>query len=436
MDRKDFLKRSAIFVLGLFIVALGVAFSVKANLGVSPVSCIPYIYSLGFPLTMGTLSIVMNGLLIVMQIVLKRRKYQLVQLVQFPVALIFGFFTDFTLFLVSGIDVTNYFSQLALCLFSCAVIAFGVFLEVKAKVTYLAGEGLALVIADTFHVEFGKAKIGVDSTLVVIGIISSFLLLGSLHGVREGTIAAALLVGAISRYYSKRLKLVDKFLGNKPKEEITIQSPTQVEAPAPGMVITISREFGSGGHEIGKKVAEKLGFAFYDKSLIGLTAEKGGFTPEYIKEHEQKLAHSLLFNLYEQNYAYVDGQVPPLDALFLVQSKIIREVSEAGACVVVGRCANFVLKGRPNCFNVFVHANHGYRKKRLAEKRGMDEATAEKEIEKTDRERANYCMHYTGLAWGEADNYHLTIDSSLLGAEKSAELIIEAIEKYKAEASK
>ncbi len=165
--------RSVTFILGLFIMAFGVALSVEANLGVSPVSCIPYIFSVKYPLTMGTTTIIFNVLLILMQMMVLRKNYKCIQLIQIPVVFVFGFFTDLTLYLVSGLDVTAYAGQVLLCLSSFAVLAFGVFLEVKARITYLPGEGLALAIADTFKVEFGKCKMGVDSTMVILGTVSS-----------------------------------------------------------------------------------------------------------------------------------------------------------------------------------------------------------------------------------------------------------------------
>ncbi len=429
MKTNNILKRSVVFLSGLFIMAFGVALSVKANLGVSPISCIPYICSVKYPLTMGETTILFNVLLILLQIILLRKKYKLVQLVQLPVIFIFGFFTDFTLYLVSGINISGYVWQVVLCLLSCATLALGVFLEVKAKLTYLAGEGLALAITDTFRIEFGKAKISIDSSMVIVGVVSSMVLLGQLQGVREGTIASALLVGYLAKLYSRKLSFVDKLLNNPDEKQITFATELSSENNKKRLIITISREFGSGGHEIGQLVAKQLGLPFYDKELIQLTAEKGGFTPEYISEHEQKLAHTLLFSLYEQSYAYVNEQMPPLDALFMVQSKTIREIGEKESCVIIGRCADFVMKDQPGCFNVFIHANNDYRKQRIVQEYGVEASTAEKELEKTDRERANYCRHFTGKEWGMASNYNLTIDSSLLGIKKSAQMIVAAVRK-------
>jgi len=427
MEKEGLFKRCLILVFGLFIMALGVALSVKANLGTSPISCVPYVYSLGFPLSMGAISIVMHVFFILLQMILLRKDYRMIQLLQLPVALAFGLFIDFAMFLESGINVSNYLWQWALCLLSCAIIAFGVFLQVKAKVTYLAGEGLAMAISKTFDMEFGKAKVGVDSTLVIIGIASSFLLLNDLQGIREGTVAAALLVGTIARIYSKNIQFVDAFVGRKSIEK----AKTARFNPNAKRVITIAREFGSGGHEIGEMVAQKLGISFYDTKLIDLSAAEGGFTHEYVKEHEQKLANALLFDLYEQNYAYIDEEMPPLDTLFMVQSKVLRDICEKESCVIVGRCADYVLKNNPNCFNVFVHADTQFRIQRAINEYGIDPALAVKELERKDRERANYCRHYTHRLWGKAGCYYdLSIDSSIFGTQRSAEIIIDAMQRF------
>ena len=406
--------------------AIGVALSIKANLGTSPVSCVPYVYSLGFSMTVGTLSIIVNVLMILLQIILLRKEYQLIQLIQLPVALIFGIFIDFAMFLLSDLQTSNYIYQWILCLLSCVIIAFGVFLEVKANVTYLAGEGLSIAISKAFHVEFGKAKVGVDTTLVIIGVASSFILLHRLAGIREGTIAAALLVGSIARFYNKNFKFIDSLVSiekNEIGEQINIASKEK------RVIITIAREFGSGGHEIGEIIAKELGISFYDTKLIDLSATESGLTPEYVKEHEQKLANSLLFDLYEQNYAYVNEEMPPLNILFMVQSKVIRDICKKESCVIVGRCADYVLKSSPNCFNIFIHADKNFRMKRIIEEYGIAPEMVERELERTDRERSNYCKHFTHRLWGMASNYNLTIDSSLFGPKKSALLVIHALHK-------
>lgn len=426
MKKNNLILRISTFVLGLFVMAFGVALSVKANLGVSPISCIPYIYSIQFPLSMGGTTIIFNVVLILLQMAVLRKNYKAIQLIQLPVVFVFGFFIDLTLFLTNGLAPVDYLTQAALCLASCVVMGFGVFLEVKAGITYLPGEGLALAFADTLNKEFGKCKIAVDSGMVVGGALSSVVLLQQLQGVREGTIVAALAVGFLARLFSRWLPVVDQWLGNTIQTTEEAGESTAASFPA-RLVITISREFGSGGHEIGQQLARKLGIAFYDKQLIEMTARQSGFTEEYIEQHEQKLANNLLYDLYEQEYAYVNEKKPPLDALFLIQSKIIREVSRQEPCVIVGRCANFILKDQPGVLNVFIHADTEFRKQRAVAEYGIKQASAEQVVERIDRERSNYCWHYTNKVWNDSTNYHLTVDSSALGIEHAVDLIAEAI---------
>ena len=115
-----------------------------------------------------------------------------------------------------------------------------------------------------------------------------------------------------------------------------------------------------------------MGVDFYDNELIELTAKQSGFTKKYVEEHEQKMGNTLLYKLYKQNYAYVNEELPPQDMLFMVQTRVIRDIAAKGSCVIVGRCADFILKGHPNSFNVFVHANNDFRRKRVITEYGID----------------------------------------------------------------
>jgi uncharacterized membrane protein YczE/cytidylate kinase len=428
MKTEGLLRRSIVLLTGLFILTLGIALSVKANLGISPVSSNPYVYSLGFPLTMGMFTVILNIIFILLQMTLLRRDYQWIQLLQLPVAMVFGAFTDLALYLVSSnMHVSNYLLQWLFCILSIALVALGVYLQVKAKVIYLAGEGLCLAISKTFHVEFGKVKVGLDCTLVVIGVISSFIFLHELRGIREGTIAAALLVGTTVRLYSRKLKFLDPLLGEK-VPEVTVTRISSADLKK-NLIITIAREFGSGGHEIGQIVARALDIPFYDKELIDLSAKEGRLSPEYVKAHEQKLKHSLLFELIEQNYAYVEGERSALDTLFEAQSKVIWDISEKGSCVIVGRCADRILQEHPGCFTVFIHAPKEFRLQRIIHEYGLSPVNAGKEMSRIDRERVNYCRHYTQLTRGKPGSYNLSIDSSVSGIENAAKMIVDALNK-------
>lgn len=183
--------------------AFGVACSIKANLGTSPISSVPYVISLFAPLTVGTATILMHCVFILIQILLLRKQYHPIQLMQLPVAVFFGYLTDFGVWAVRGISCNSYWQQWILCLIGIFLVAVGVSLEVKAGVVVLAGEGVVLAVCKIFPVKFGYMKVGFDVTLVVIACILSLVFTGHLQGVREGTVAAALLVGMIAKQLGK-----------------------------------------------------------------------------------------------------------------------------------------------------------------------------------------------------------------------------------------
>ena len=200
------LKRYLLLLVGLSIMAFGVAFSIKASLGTSPISSVPYVVSLFTSLTVGTATITMHCVFILLQILILRKNYHPIQLMQLPVAFFFGYLTDFGVWAVRGIQCDTYWQQWLVCLAGILLVAVGVSFEVKAGVIVLAGEGVVLAICKVFpKVKFGYMKVGFDVTLVIIACILSLAFTGQLQGVREGTVAAALLVGMIAKQLGKLL---------------------------------------------------------------------------------------------------------------------------------------------------------------------------------------------------------------------------------------
>ena len=200
------LKRYLLLLVGLSIMAFGVAFSIKASLGTSPISSVPYVISLFTPLTVGTATITMHCVFILLQILILRKNYHPIQLMQLPVAFFFGYLTDFGVWAVQGITCNTYWQQWIVCLIGILLVAVGVSFEVKAGVVVLAGEGVVLAICKVLpKVKFGYMKVGFDVTLVVIACVLSTVFTGRLQGVREGTVAAALLVGLIAKQLGKLL---------------------------------------------------------------------------------------------------------------------------------------------------------------------------------------------------------------------------------------
>lgn len=197
----DTLKRYVFLLFGLAVMALGVAFSIKANLGTSPISSLPYVGSLIVPFSVGILTIAMHSAFIVAQIAILRKKYELIQLMQLPVALFFGLMTDAALSAISGLAPVGYAQQCVFCAVGIVLVGFGVAVEVTADVVMLAGEGLITAITRVSSIKFTKMKVVFDVSLVVASVILSFAFLHGLLGVREGTVAAALLVGPVSKVF-------------------------------------------------------------------------------------------------------------------------------------------------------------------------------------------------------------------------------------------
>lgn len=199
-----------------------------------------------------------------------------------------------------------------------------------------------------------------------------------------------------------------------------------------GYCITIGRQFGSGGREIGKALAKKLSVDFYDRELISLAAKESGIDPEFFESIDEKATNSLLYSLSMGLYSFGNsfsamGDLPVNDKLYLLQHKIIKKLAAEGPCVIVGRCADYVLKDNPNRISIFIHANLEFRKEKAIQTHGIDKARAEQIVLKTDKTRANYYSFYSGAKWGLAENYDLCIDSSKMSQDQIVDVIIEYV---------
>lgn len=200
--------RFVFLCLGLTIMAFGVAFSIKADLGISPISTVPYVTSLISGLSVGTTTIIMNFLFVLIQIAILRRQYDWFQLLQFPAAIVFGTMIDVAEYLLQGIQVSNYLEEWLFCIIGIVLIALGISVEVMANLVTTAGEGIVLAICKVAPVKFGNMKMGFDITLVCISVVLSLVFLGSVEGVREGTLAAMIFVGQITKVTNKWMKRV------------------------------------------------------------------------------------------------------------------------------------------------------------------------------------------------------------------------------------
>ena len=198
------------------------------------------------------------------------------------------------------------------------------------------------------------------------------------------------------------------------------------------LVITIGRQFGSGGRDVGEKVAKYFDIPFYDKELVEMAAQKSNLSHEALKEVDEHATHSFLYSLASGNYslrginAPIYYEMPINDKLFIAQAEVIKEVSKKGNCVIVGRCADYVLEDEENVdlINVFIHGSIDYRAKRVMEAQGLTQAKARDKVIKTDKQRRTYYDYYTSKDWGVMSNYDICINTEVFGIDGAAELII------------
>lgn len=199
-------------------------------------------------------------------------------------------------------------------------------------------------------------------------------------------------------------------------------------------IVTISRQYGSGGRFIGRLLADELGIPFYDKEIIAQASEKSGFAQEFIKENEQKMRGIAAFaftpsvwnpNLIN-NFENIESRI------YSSEADAIEQFAKQGACVIVGRCADYVLKDKYKCLDVFIHADMKDRVERVINvyRRADDPKKAERLIKENDRMRARHYRYYTDSEWGESDNYHITLNSTVIGVENCAKILKEAYLQY------
>lgn len=409
------LKRYLIFLVGLFVNSLGVSLITKANLGTSLISSIPYVLSLNFPFTLGNFTIFFSIFLIVLQLIILRKNFKLEHILQIPVSIIFGYFIDLTMILFSWVNPEAYVMKIVYLLIGCLILGVGVYMEVLADVVMLPGESFVRAIVLTWKTNFGTTKICFDVSMAVIAAVLSFVFAGRLDGVREGTVIAALLVGFIARLIGKKLAFLKDMIF---LETASVENESEANEQTAGTygknVIAIGRQFGSGGHDMGKALAEKLGYDFYDAEIIQMTAGTTGYTPEFIKKNEEIMTNSLLYDLVNQMYLNTDMQdEAPKDKIFEAECQVVRDLSEKGSCVIVGRCADYVLRNSANCLKVFFSAPLESRIKRVARRQNISEKEARAVVQKNEKLRADNYRYYTRRMWGAAGNFDLSLNTDL-----------------------
>lgn len=200
-------------------------------------------------------------------------------------------------------------------------------------------------------------------------------------------------------------------------------------------IITIGRQFGSGGHEIGQKLADYFQIKYYDKELLSRAAKESGYCEEMLKNNDERPTNSFLYNLVMDTYSFgynasSFADMPISHKVFLAQFDTIKKIADEGPCVIVGRCADYALSDYKNCLNIFIHADENAKIKRIMERFDVNESKAKDMMIKKDKQRQSYYNYYSSKKWGRADSYDLTVNSSKLGIDGTVKLIVQYVEDF------
>ncbi len=420
--KKNLVRRYIVFLFGLFISSLGVAFVTKASLGTSPISSIPYVLSLKFTPTLGVFTIYFSLFLILLQIIILGKKFNKIDLLQIPVSILFGYFIDISMFLLTWVNSDIYVVKVLYLLIGCVILGFGVYLEVIADVLMLPGESFVRSLTIRFGVDFGITKVCFDASMTVTAGIISFILFNTINGVREGTIVAALIVGLIAKFFGKHLAFLTMLL----IPQSATAETTEHKENTNNLIITIARGYGSGGREIGKLVADKLGIKYYDKDIITLTTEQSGNTEHYVENNEQKIANSAFYNFYSQFY-YEGAESTKCDKLFNDEKNVMIDLASKGDCVILGRLGNFIFKDYKNALHIFIDSNLENKIARVMKRDNLSENDAKAKIKRVETERKNHCKHFSNKEWGVTSTYDLTLNSSKYSVDKIADIIVSLV---------
>jgi len=416
-------RRYLLFVASLFINAFGIAFITKALLGTSPITSVTYVLSLFTPFTMGIWTILLNLLFVVLEpFLMTRRELRedlRMYLLQIPIAFCFGLFIDFSMFMLFWLEPSAYVMKVTVLLVGCVILALGIALEVKANAAMMAGEYLVKAITRRFHGEFGYVKLGFDVTLLTIACILSLVFLSDIQGVREGTVVSALLVGPIVHFVNPAYHVFDHWI-NAPIKQADTPSAQHTNT-----IITIAREYGSGGHLLGERLAKELGIKLYDREFIRMAAQRSGIDEQYIAKNEQSIPSFWLKCILSKNSEQpVEASLSADDILFVAESRIVQELAAQEPCIIVGRCADFVLKDH-QVVKVFCYSDLKSAVNRCVNDYGIPQEQAEAEIRRINRNRIHHYEYYTGWKWGKPHHYHLMLNTGNISLETACKLVKE-----------
>lgn len=422
----ELLKRYIFFFLGICLNAFGIALFTRSKLGTGPTSCIPYVVSLKSGLSFGTCTFIFNILLLLGQIILLRKNFPRYQLLQLPVTLLFSILIDGAMKFTTFVNTDIYWIALLYNILGCVFRAVGVSCQVVADVVMLSTEAFVKALSDVSKKEFSWIKLFFDVFMAAVAIALSFLLLGRLESVREGTLIIVLLVGPVSHYFTKRLSFTNYVFENE--SELVFEPKLKISS-SKRIVITVTSEAGSGGRIIAKILGIKLKIPVYDKELVDLIAQEGGFTKRFVQAHNEILYRSTAEAFIQNNFSVENFHSKSYTRLYEAQERVISKLAERQNCIIVGHCSNFILKNNKNVMNILITADMKNRITYISEKYGLNRHDSQKKIRRQDHNTWEFYLHFTNQDWKDSGNYHLCLNSSLFGYEETADIIEDIVKK-------
>jgi uncharacterized membrane protein YczE/cytidylate kinase len=417
----DHIKRYLIFAASLLAFAVGIALFTRANFGIIPPLCPPYVLSCipGQELTVGMLAIMMMFVFVAIQAILLRSDFTKRDLLQIPAAIVAGVLIDLAMMATQSLQwddsLTGYLIRalqlivgLALMLTSHALL--------RRCHEKMAGEGLVLAFARTLKTSTSLAMLVFDFALATTGLIFCIFYFGSIKWelIGIGTLLSLL----VRTLFYLKVQRDSARLWNSPADNDDSQLPLSGDTFAQGkfpLVVTIARMHGSGGRDIGYMVAQRLGINFYDKKIINETAQNLGLDSDKVAKWDQNTSFRSL------------GRA---DAVFAAQSQIIRDAAQE-SCVIIGRCADYVLRGRPYCLNIFIRSDEDYAVTLIRNKDNLSETQARDVIRLKNSARERHYARYTGGKWQDPSHYDLVINTAKIGVESAVDIICNAVNNIK-----
>lgn len=424
-------RRFLVFALGLVFMGFGVACLIKSTLGVSPISSLPYTFSLLVPsITVGGWTALLNLIMIILQPVLKKGIAKKTLLLQCGMTIVFGYFIDLSLECMANLSLEHYSLKVAMLLAGCSIMAFGTYFGIIARVTLLPMDALLQVVAEKIDRRYTSVRVISDLCMTATAAVLCLIFLGELKAVREGTLITAFLCGTEIRFFTSQLKgltylLLPENLIQKEKQAVPAVSEHH-------FVLTVSHEYGSGGRTIAKRIAHELNLPYYDTEIIKMASERSDFAAEYLREHEEKITSTALYTLFDwYTGSFPQDELPVPEQIFRLEAQVIQEIAAKDSCVIVGRLANYILQNHRNSLHIFITADETERIERVMRKESILKEEAVERIRSFAAERRNHCRQFSDMEWGNGMNYDITVKSNRYGVDRTAAILIQLIREFR-----